>query len=56
MYECGIPKEMALEHSNHTLLMDYCQRLLTILKAKLIDRHDDVDWDIVEDVIMNMYY
>ena len=54
MYQCGIPKEMALElfkpHVIHGLVSRELAHNIKGAK-KLIDNRDDVVWDIVEDVI-----
>ncbi len=54
MYECGIPKEMALElfkpHVINGLVVRGFAHNIKGAK-KLIDNRDDVVWDIVEDVI-----
>ncbi|MDD4734149.1 MAG: DNA-directed RNA polymerase subunit beta' [Bacilli bacterium] len=54
MYECGIPKEMALElfkpHVIHGLVVRELAHNIKGAK-KLIDNRDDIVWDIVEDVI-----
>jgi len=54
MYECGIPKEMALELFKPHVINGLVTRGLAhnIKGAKrLIDNRDDIVWDIVEDVI-----
>ena len=54
MYECGIPKEMALELFKPHVINGLVERQLAhnIKGAKkLIDQRDDCVWDIVEDVI-----
>lgn len=54
MYQCGIPKEMALElfkpHVIHGLVTRELAHNIKGAK-KLIDNRDDIVWDIVEDVI-----
>jgi len=54
MYECGIPKEMALElFKPHVINGIVTNGLAHNIKGakKLIDNRDDCVWDIVEDVI-----
>lgn len=54
MYECGVPKEMALELFKPHVIHELVKRELAhnIKGAKkLIDAQDDKVWDIVEDVI-----
>ncbi len=54
MYECGIPKEMALElFKPHVINGLVVRELAHNIKGakKLIDQRDDSVWDIVEDVI-----
>ena len=54
MYQCGIPKEMALElfkpHVIHGLVSKDIAHNIKAAK-RLIDNHDPVVWDIVEEVI-----
>ncbi len=54
MYQCGIPKEMALELFKPHVIHGLTERaLLIILRPlkKMIDNQDPKVWDIVEDVI-----
>ena len=54
MYQCGIPKEMALELFKPHVINGLVSRgLAHNIKGakKLIDNRDDLVWDIVEDVI-----
>ena len=54
MYQCGIPKEMALELFKPHVINGLVERgLAHNIKGakKLIDNRDDCVWDIVEDVI-----
>ncbi len=54
MYQCGIPKEMALElfkpHVIHGLVSKDIAHNIKAAK-RLIDNHDPVVWDVVEEVI-----
>jgi len=55
MYQCGLPKEMALELFKPKVIKELVNREIThnIKSAKrLIDMQDDRVWDIVEDVIV----
>ena len=55
MYQCGLPKEMALELFKPKVIKELVNREIThnIKSAKrLIDMQDDCVWDIVEDVIV----
>ena len=54
MYECGLPKEMALELFKPFVMKELVSRELAqnIKSAKkMIERLDDALWDVVEDVI-----
>ncbi len=54
MYQCGLPKEMALELFKPHVINGLVKRdIAHNIKAakKLIDNRDEVVWDIVEDVI-----
>ena len=54
MFECGLPKEMALELFKPFVMKELVARDLTqnIKSAKkMIERMDDALWDVVEDVI-----
>ncbi len=54
MYQCGIPKEMALELFKPHVISGLVERgLAHNIKGakKLIENHDECVWDIVEDVI-----
>ncbi|MGL4372802.1 MAG: DNA-directed RNA polymerase subunit beta' [Turicibacter sp.] len=54
MYQCGLPKEMALELFKPFVMKELVERELAqnIKSAKkMIERMDDALWDVVEDVI-----
>ena len=54
MYQCGIPKEMALELFKPHIINGLVSReLASNIKAakKMIDNQDPKVWDVVEDVI-----
>ena len=54
MYQCGLPKEMALELFKPFVMKELVQRdLAQNIKSakKMIERMDDALWDVVEDVI-----
>ena len=54
MYECGLPKEMALELFKPFVMKELVSRdLAQNIKSakKMIERLDDALWDVVEDVI-----
>ena len=54
MYQCGLPKEMALELFKPFVMKELVERdLAQNIKSakKMIERMDDALWDVVEDVI-----
>ena len=54
MYQCGLPKEMALELFKPFVMKELVERdLAPNIKSakKMIERMDDALWDVVEDVI-----
>ncbi|MEJ7262625.1 hypothetical protein WL226_12500, partial [Staphylococcus epidermidis] len=54
MYQCGLPKEMALELFKPFVMKELVQReIATNIKnaKRKIERMDDEVWDVLEDVI-----
>ena len=59
MYQCGLPKEMALELFKPFVMKELVQREIAtnIKNAKSkIERMDDEVWDVLEDVITEHQY
>lgn len=53
MYQCGLPKEMALELFKPFVMKELVQRIATNIKnaKSKIERMDDEVWDVLEEVI-----
>ena len=53
MYQCGLPKEMALELFKPFVMKEFSSKIATNIKnaKSKIERMDDEVWDVLEDVI-----